>query len=390
MKNEKVNLAYQDGGSDKVYNVELQDHGNGQWSVYTEYGRRGSTLQQGFKVQNTTYISARKAYDKVVNEKTGKGYKVVGGGTTPSSPQNAPQAPAMQVAKGEFEVQLLNAIDEDQLEKYLKDPSWGAMEKMDGERRPVAVNLNNNSLKATGFNRKNQEVMIPSGIAGDLLKLSAGTEMALDGEIIGEHLYLFDGMRIDGMNYTDESFLNRWKKLDDIMANSGVKNLSVVALAITEAEKRALFDRIKAEGGEGIVFKKLDAVYSPGRPNSGGPALKFKFVESATFIVTGVNNGKRSVSLSLIEKKGSTSQVDVGNVTVPANKSIPQPGECVEVLYLYAFKGGSIYQPVLKGVRNDIGTEDCLLSQLKYKKQVKADEAIVATEVNTESQAYAW
>ncbi len=46
------------------------------------------------------------------------------------------------------------------------------------------------------------------------------------------------------------------------------------------------------------MFKEIDAPFSPGRPNSGGSQLKFKFVETASFIVVGINKA-RSVTLGL-------------------------------------------------------------------------------------------
>jgi hypothetical protein len=59
------------------------------------------------------------------------------------------------------------------------------------------------------------------------------------------------------------------------------------------------------------TFKRLDAPYTPGRPNSGGPQLKHKF---------------------------------------------------------YAFKESNArYQPVFLGVRKDVEVHECVLSQLKYK-----------------------
>ena len=39
----------------------------------------------------------------------------------------------------------------------------------------------------------------------------------------------------------------------------------------------------------------------------------------------------------------------------------------VEIRYLYAYPNGSLYQPTLLGVRDDIGIEDCSVKQLKYK-----------------------
>jgi bifunctional non-homologous end joining protein LigD len=80
-------------------------------------------------------------------------------------------------------------------------------------------------------------------------------------------------------------------------------------------------------------------------------------------------NGKRSVSLKLFD---GTNLVSFGNVTIPANKSIPKPDEVVEVRYLYAFRGGSIFQPVFMGPRDDVKPEECSVDQLKYKPEAVA------------------
>ena len=43
--------------------------------------------------------------------------------------------------------------------------------------------------------------------------------------------------------------------------------------------------------------------------------------------------------------------------------------------YLYAHPGGSLYQPVYLGPRDDVDREDCRLSQLKYKSADGGDDA---------------
>ncbi len=43
----------------------------------------------------------------------------------------------------------------------------------------------------------------------------------------------------------------------------------------------------------------------------------------------------------------------------------------IEVRYLYAYQGGSLYQPTYIGVRDDMRVEDCVISQLKYKKDAE-------------------
>jgi bifunctional non-homologous end joining protein LigD len=57
---------------------------------------------------------------------------------------------------------------------------------------------------------------------------------------------------------------------------------------------------------------------------------------------------------------------DVGNVTIPLNIEIPAVGELIEVRYLYAYPGGSLFQPVYLDVRTDLDDADDV-STLKFK-----------------------
>lgn len=96
--------------------------------------------------------------------------------------------------------------------------------------------------------------------------------------------------------------------------------------------------------------------------------MKFKFVETASFIVGGANPGRRSVALELIDASGQ--RTPAGNVTIPPNHVIPQMGTVIEVRYLYAFpESGAVYQPVYLGPRDDIPTEECTVDQLKFKQE---------------------
>ena len=75
-------------------------------------------------------------------------------------------------------------------------------------------------------------------------------------------------------------------------------------------------------------------------------------------------NLKRSVSMKMKHKEN---WISVGNVTISPNQDIPNEGEIIEVRYLYAYPGGSLYQPTYLGVRLDADDEDCDCAQLKYK-----------------------
>jgi bifunctional non-homologous end joining protein LigD len=110
-----------------------------------------------------------------------------------------------------------------------------------------------------------------------------------------------------------------------------------------------------------VVFKRLDAPYTPGRPSRGGSQLKYKFYATASLIVAH-HNDQRSVELRLADQAGST-----GNVTIPPDHPVPPVGAVVEVRYLYAFRqSGCLYQPVYLGVRDDTDPAECTADQLKY------------------------
>lgn len=145
--------------------------------------------------------------------------------------------------------------------------------------------------------------------------------------------------------------------------------------AFTEDERRALLQTIKAERGEGIVFKNASARYAPGRAASGGDALKHKFTASATCCVVSHNRGKRSVLVAVHNDTADAlapySLIEIGNVSIPPNRDIPPPGSLFEVEYLYAFLGGALFQPVYKGLRADKNCPDSYTS-LKFKQKSEA------------------
>ena len=150
----------------------------------------------------------------------------------------------------------------------------------------------------------------------------------------------------------------------NLLASFQHRHIHLAPMAFLPQHKRELFQQLRAGNREGIVFKHTNAPYIAGRPARGGSQLKYKFVETASFIV-GKVNAKRSVGLLLFNGEKIQS---AGNVTIPPNHEIPATGQVVECRYLYAFReSGSIYQPVYLGTRDDIRAEECTTAQLKYK-----------------------
>ncbi|MEJ2691948.1 MAG: WGR domain-containing protein, partial [Candidatus Thiodiazotropha sp.] len=74
-------LFFQDGKSDKVYEVDLCDlgasRGDAHYLVNFRYGRRGASLREGTKTRTpVNWAEAQKLFDSVVVSKTNKGYQM--------------------------------------------------------------------------------------------------------------------------------------------------------------------------------------------------------------------------------------------------------------------------------------------------------------------------
>ena len=219
-------------------------------------------------------------------------------------------------------------------------------------------------MRLEGINKKGLIVGVPGSVAGELRSLS--DSFIPDGESIGDDYHAFDLLELNGENLRPLPYRMRFARLVDLLllSRSEWKYVHLVETAFKTRQKTELWQRLRQENREGIVFKRLDAPYVPGRPNQGGPQLKFKFVATLSAIVAKVNI-QRSVEISLFKGR---SLISCGNVTIPANHEIPPAGAIVEVRYLYAYRDSvALYQPVYLGLRTDVDTDECNVSQLKFK-----------------------
>lgn len=365
IQGEKISLYYKDGSSDKVYHAQIESTGDGLYTVNFQYGRRGAALQTGTKTQTAvTFDKAKKIYDKLVAEKTGKGYTQGEDGTPYQGSDKAGQQSGLVP-------QLLNFIGEKQVKKLISDDDWIMQEKMDG----VRCMIKREGDEVIGSNRRGLCIALPDLIVADIKKLSC-SEITLDGERIGDKFYVFDVLSYDGKSLRDKRAAERFALLItkvEVTAtlDKSIKNVIVVRCAYTTDGKQSLYQELEAAKAEGVVFKKKDAEYVPGRPNSGGNQVKFKFYATATLFVSGVND-KRSVQIAA--RTGKLDQFQqIGNVTIPTNHEIPKYGDLVEVRYLYWYTGGSLFQPTYLGKRED-KTEADLVSTLKPKPVDTDDE----------------
>lgn len=359
-----VTLHNTQAGADKIYKLSIEPAGD-LWVVNYANGRRGSTLATGTKTRAPVdWAAARKACNKVLAEKVGGGYLPIDGSELDADGKADAIATDEKRQTG-WLPQLLNPVDEpEDIEALICDSDWVSQQKYDGERRFLIVN---DAGEVSAANRKGETVPVDAPLREAMEAL--GVEAVLDGEQIGDRFYCWDILAMGGSDLRERRLEERQDWLEALWERAGIGSMGatsalvMVETAYDAAAKRRLIERVSEVGGEGVVFKRLDAPYEPGRPNSGGDWVKHKFWQSLSAVVETVND-KRSVGLALFEFE---SKISVGNVTIPANQEIPVTGDVVEVRYLYAYEEGSLFQPIYLGKRNDIEPSECLASQRVFK-----------------------
>ena len=352
-----ISLYFREGSSDKVYHAQIAPESNDLYSVNFQYGRRGSTLQTGTKTAAPVALAqARKIFDKLLAEKRAKGYI--------EEESGVPYSGEMANRRFEYTPQLLNSIDEAAMLEYIRDPNWVMQEKMDGVR--LIVVRRGNSI--TAGNRNGLTVAVSASIVEAVLALDH--DCVLDGEAIGDVYWPFDLLSFDGNDITDRSLTYRLDVLTAMLRAKPSCQSRRVRTAFSELDKHALLNTIRAEGGEGVVFKNAPARYTPGRPASGGDALKHKFKASASCAVLSHNSGKRSVQIAVSNDAVNALPlqrfIEIGNVAIPGSAPMPSIDTMIEVEYLYAYRDGALFQPVYKGTRTDKHHPDAYAS-LKFK-----------------------
>ncbi|MBE0542256.1 MAG: WGR domain-containing protein [Verrucomicrobia bacterium] len=356
---ESITLYYREGSSDKVYQCALTPAEASRYSVTFAYGRRGATLNTGTKTSSpVSYEDAKRIFDKLVREKLAKGY-TPGADGTPYVGSNGDKQPSGYLP------QLLNPIEEADVPRFFRDAAYCAQEKFDGRR----LLLRKHGAAIEGINKKGLIVGLPEPVFQAIHKFPG--DCVLDGESIGDMFHVFDLLELEGQDIRGWSYRERLVGLMNLLASVQQRVIRFTETAYTTEQKSGLHATLQAGRKEGIVFKRLDAPYTPGRPNSGGPQVKHKFYATLSAVVSKVN-AQRSVEIRLLGKDGWAL---AGNVTIPPNQEVPVVRQVVEVRYLYATDAGILYQPVYLGERDDVEPTDCVRSQLKFKPAGEEAEA---------------
>ena len=349
-KLENITLYYCAGTSDKVYQCRIEPAGE-RFVVNFAYGRRGATLNTGTKTNvPVAYENAKRIYDQLVKEKRAKGY-------TPGA-EGTPYRHAYAEEKFTGILpQLLNAIDEAEVNRLLRNPAYVMQPKFNGRR----LLIRKQDPAIHGINKKGLLVGLPETVFQDIHQLPGN--FMLDGECIGDVYHVFDLLLVNNEDLRPYQYRERLTALMNLLARAQHRFVRYATTAFTAPEKVRLHSELWIGQQEGVVFKQLDAPYTPGRPNSGGPQLKHKFYATLSCVVSKINP-QRSVEVRLWGEDG---WMPCGNVTIPPNHPIPEVCSVIEVRYLYAHReSNALYQPVYLGPRSNVDPQECRLAQLKY------------------------
>jgi bifunctional non-homologous end joining protein LigD len=254
--------------------------------------------------------------------------------------------------------QLLNPITEEEATRYLDDAEWCIQEKKDGKHGLIEKF----GPAITAANKQGLEMGIPKPVEDIVKDLP---DVVLDGELINNKVFhVFDLLEHNGEDLRKQTYYIRYTRLRKLIKDQ--ENMKVVKSCYGTKEKTEFFLRMKKEGREGVVFKRMTASFTEGRPDTGGDMVKCKFWASLSAIVDEEKTGKASFISYVLDPKGN--RVYLGNCSA-LGKTTPQAGDIVEIKYLYAYKGGKLIQPVMLEIRDDVAKEDCSTKQLKFKRE---------------------
>jgi len=361
-----IELFYQEGTSDKVYNASIIKDGDA-YTVKVAWGRRGSGLNQGAKAVKVPLATAEKKYASLVREKTNKGYQPITEEIKPAAVAppigegSGSKAPRARARVGHA-AQLLTALEEHELAKFLTDEAMIAQQKIDGMR--VLAHVGDDILVTNRDGQKTTKVDLR--MFEGLGYLPPGT--IVDGELLDDGYWLFDVLQFGDDDVRGQGYLARWELLENELEPALSGAIRIVPIAKGKKQKQKLHDKLRGSGAEGIVFKHRDAPYTPGRPSSGGPQRKHKFIKSCDVVILenagnaylmGVYDGKKLFEVGKVfagTTNASRKQLDaaLGRGDRPI----------AEVRYLYASDDHQLYQPVFVRTRDDKPAKQCIRGQL--------------------------
>ena len=393
-----VSLHYTDGGrSDKVYNIQIEEVGPNRFDVTGYNGKTGGTLTP--RKQNDSPVSLSEAErlfaeleHKKVNHRTTP-YVVLSrnGATTPSTAQ--PSSPTTTHESTGFVANHPKKVSEDEALKLLNNDDYFVEQKCDGEFMSVLYRLN----RVTASNKRGNGIPVPPKIATairQLASLAACETLGLAGEYLNSTLHIFTIWEKNGtslMTLPQHLRIEVKERLEQVLAEHLATSttrpstaLKFVYTAKTKNDKTVLYQTIKANAGEGVVFKHRETDLS----------FKYKLYETTEVLL--VANSKRSAECFAYHDGTLTS---LGSVTIPHDSTYQEIKDAnlrkqpvvasVKYLYLSAPPAigptcGQLTQASFLRFRPEFDEHACVTAELKV---VNKSVLTIATDPLTEPHA---
>lgn len=252
--------------------------------------------------------------------------------------------------------QLATEIELQRVVRYVEDPNYAVEQKVDGHR--LLLTNSSGHTEAIGRNGTRYGHDLPIG----LRHLSIPEGWAVDGELVGSNLHLFDALPLD---QSDLPLSARRDFLEQMVRILNSARVHVVPQAREVHDKARLIQRVIREHCEGVVIKHLDAGYTFGRSDTW---LKAKITATLDAIVLAVrDDGKESMALGVYDH-GTLVDVARASLIGKERRELILPGDVVEVRYLYAADPDRprLIQPRMLRKRRDKVASECSIDQLRF------------------------
>lgn len=238
--------------------------------------------------------------------------------------------------------------------KYLNDPNYLISQKIDGRRLVAGVR----DRKPFAYNRSGDSLTLPPHL-DEILKRRFPGSWLFDGELIEKDYYIFDVLEFPGGKLTNNPYSERLQLIESILSEGQIPLLHYVPSY--GLNKHQFFERCQRDNYEGVVFKRINAPYSPGRTKS---QLKFKFTHTVDCVVLATrSDDKDNLTLGLDD---GTKMVEVGRVSaLTGDGGKVTIGDVVEVTCLYVTEDDKLYQPTKPKLRQDKYPDECDILQLE-------------------------
>jgi ATP-dependent DNA ligase len=247
------------------------------------------------------------------------------------------------------------------VDRLLDDTGWYASPKVDGDRVLVVCGPEPQFLNRRGDPYTKRR---PADLAEVVAVLPAG--LVLDGELVDDRLYLFDCV-VHG-----EPIGRRLELCERVVYQTGVlagldRPVILGVPHVTDpTEKRALYDTVFADGGEGVVFKRIASLYFEGRTELW---RKTKFTFTVDCLVIGrqvdrKHGAKENLALGLL-RDGEL--VEVAHCSaLTGDGPLVEVGDVVTVTALKVTDGNRLREPVRPILRRgEVEPAECRWEQLE-------------------------